>query len=35
MRLEYINRARFWRRLTGDETFDADDWLTRIENEPV
>ncbi|TVS12416.1 MAG: phytanoyl-CoA dioxygenase [Gammaproteobacteria bacterium] len=34
MRLEYINRARFWRHLTGDATFDADYWLTRIENEP-
>lgn len=34
MRLEYINRARFWRYLTGDATFDADYWLTRIENEP-
>ncbi|MEO7026346.1 MAG: phytanoyl-CoA dioxygenase family protein [Caulobacteraceae bacterium] len=33
-RLEYINRARFWRHLTGDETFDADYWLTRLENQP-
>lgn len=32
-RLEYINRIRFWRYLLGDETFDADYWLTRIENE--
>lgn len=33
-RLEYIQRARFWRHLTGDERFDVDYWLTRIENEP-
>jgi len=33
-RLEYIARARFWRFLTGDVHFDADYWLTRIENEP-
>ncbi len=32
-RLEYINRVRFWRYLLGDESFDSDYWLTRIENE--
>lgn len=32
-RLEFINRARFWRRLSGDDNFDADYWLTRLENE--
>jgi len=32
-RLEYLNRIRFWRYLTGDEDFDADYWLTRVENE--
>ena len=32
-RLEYINRIRLWRYLTGDERFDADYWLTRLENE--
>ena len=32
-RLEYLNRIRFWRYVTGDENFDADYWLTRIENE--
>ena len=32
-RLEYLNRARFWRYITGDEHFDADYWLTRVENE--
>ncbi|MCB1644863.1 MAG: phytanoyl-CoA dioxygenase family protein [Pseudomonadales bacterium] len=34
-RLEAINRIRLWRRLLGDETFDADYWLTRIDNELV
>lgn len=33
-RLEYLNRIRLWRYLLGDERFDADYWLTRIENEP-
>lgn len=32
-RLEYVNRVRFWRYLLGDESFDADYWLTRVENE--
>ncbi|MGI9325955.1 MAG: phytanoyl-CoA dioxygenase family protein [Pseudomonadales bacterium] len=32
-RLEYINRIKFWRRLLGDAQFDADYWLTRLENE--
>ena len=32
-RLEYLNRIRLWRHLLGDETFDADFWLTRIENQ--
>ena len=34
-RLEYLNRVRLWRFLLGDETFDADYWVTRIENEPT
>jgi hypothetical protein len=34
-RLEYLNRIRLWRYLLGDETFDADYWLTRVENEPA
>lgn len=34
-RLEYLNRIRFWRFLLGDESFDADYWLTRVENEPT
>ena len=32
-RLEYINRIKLWRYLTGDERWDADYWMTRIENE--
>ena len=32
-RLEYLNRVRFWRYLTGDEKWDADYWVTRVENE--
>jgi hypothetical protein len=34
-RLELMNRVRFWRHLLGDSTFDADFWLTRVENEPA
>ena len=33
-RLEFVNRARFWRYLTGDDAFDADYWLSRLENQP-
>ena len=33
-RLEFMNRVRFWRFLLGDDRWDADYWLTRIENEP-
>ncbi len=33
-RLEYMNRIRLWRYLLGDEEFDADYWLTRVENAP-
>lgn len=32
-RLEYLNRIRLWRYLLGDDSFDADYWLTRVENE--
>ena len=32
-RLEYVNRARLWRYLTGNPDFDVDYWLSRIENE--
>ena len=31
-RLEIVNRLRLWRQLTGDERYDADYWLTRLEN---
>jgi hypothetical protein len=31
-RLEIVNRIKLWRYLTGDEAFDVDYWLTRIEN---
>src|SRR5260370_8707892 len=31
-RLEYVNRIKFWRFLTGNEQYDAHYWLTRIEN---
>ncbi|MGL4542356.1 MAG: phytanoyl-CoA dioxygenase family protein [Polymorphobacter sp.] len=31
-RLEFLNRIKLWRYLTGDPTYDADYWLTRIEN---
>lgn len=33
-RLEYVNRIKLWRYLTGDEAFDIDYWLTRLENTP-
>ena len=33
-RLEIVNRIRLWRTLTGNDRFDVDYWLTRIENEP-
>lgn len=32
-RLEFINRVRFWRHLIGDDTFDADYWVSRLENQ--
>ncbi|MEQ8857057.1 MAG: phytanoyl-CoA dioxygenase family protein [Pseudomonadales bacterium] len=32
-RLEYLNRIRLWRYLTGDPSYDADYWVTRVENE--
>ena len=33
-RLEFINRIKLWRFLTGDDKFDAHYWLTRLENMP-
>jgi hypothetical protein len=32
-RLELMNRVRFWRYLLGDDNFDSDYWLGRIEQE--
>ncbi len=34
-RLEYVNRIKLWRYLSGDPTYDADYWLTRLEAEPA
>ena len=31
-RLEYVNRIKLWRHLSGDPAFDADYWMTRLEN---
>ena len=33
-RLEYAQRIKFWRFLTGNDKFDSNYWLTRIENMP-
>lgn len=33
-RLEYVNRIKFWRFLTGNEHFDVGYWLSRVENMP-
>ena len=33
-RLEVYNRAKLWRALTGDATFDIDYFLTRVSNRP-
>ena len=33
-RLEYAQRIKLWRFLTGDEQFDSHYWLTRVENNP-
>lgn len=33
-RLEYAQRIKLWRALIGDDSFDVQYWLTRIENEP-
>lgn len=33
-RLEIVNRIRLWRFLIGDDEFDIDYWLTRLENAP-
>ena len=31
-RLEFVNRIKLWRHLTGDPGYDTDYWLTRLEN---
>jgi len=31
-RIEIMQRSKLWRLLTGDETYDTDYWLTRVEN---
>ncbi|HEY2177768.1 MAG TPA: phytanoyl-CoA dioxygenase family protein [Caulobacteraceae bacterium] len=31
-RLEYVNRIKLWRYLTAQRAWDADYWLTRLEN---
>lgn len=33
-RLEVVNRIKFWRFLTGDNSFDLSYWLSRLENQP-
>jgi hypothetical protein len=33
-RLEVVNRIKLWRFLTGNERFDVDYWLSRLENKP-
>ncbi len=33
-RIEFIQRIKFWRNLLGDQSFDADYWVTRLECEP-
>lgn len=34
-RLEFVNRIRLFRHLLGDDTFDADYWLSRLDNHPT
>ena len=34
-RLEVVNRIKLWRFLTGDEAFDVNYWLGRLENQPA
>jgi len=33
-RLEIVNRVKLWRALTGDDAFDIDYWMTRVNNRP-
>jgi Phytanoyl-CoA dioxygenase (PhyH) len=32
-RLEFVNRIRLWRHLTGDPAYDADYWMGRLESQ--
>jgi Phytanoyl-CoA dioxygenase (PhyH) len=34
-RLEFVNRIRLFRHLLGDDSFDADYWLSRLDNQPA
>ncbi|MBM3278211.1 MAG: phytanoyl-CoA dioxygenase family protein [Candidatus Handelsmanbacteria bacterium] len=34
VRLEIVNRIKFWRFLMGDEKYDVHYWLSRLENMP-
>jgi hypothetical protein len=34
-RLEFVNRIKLWRYLTGDAEWDADYWMTRLEQRVV
>ncbi|WP_329126186.1 phytanoyl-CoA dioxygenase family protein [Streptomyces sp. NBC_01465] len=34
-RLEIYNRIHLWRALTGDPSFDLDQWTTRVANRPA
>lgn len=34
-RLEQVNRIKLWRFLTGDDQFDNQYWLSRLENQPA
>jgi hypothetical protein len=33
-RIEFVNRIRLWRFLTGNEKFDMSLWMGRLENTP-
>jgi hypothetical protein len=33
-RLEIVNRVKLWRALTGNDAFDLDYWMTRVNNRP-
>ena len=35
VRIEAVQRIKFWRHLTGNESYDNSLWLGRLENEPT